>query len=227
MSFGLSVKNDHSYIQIDSDTPRLCALFSGSYAASGSSSVTVTFPSPVQTVEPPCVFIRNSEGQPDVLYSGMYLVGSAGNWTGFRLDTGNVQWRPAGKWFAAVFASRSAATWGLRMWGADGAVIYDSGATPVIVTKATNSWAYQGMVQLAIGSAYYYRSAVIGPIAPDEYFMINPFSRGLLQPQLQVWNRSGVRFNYAENRLQLYSVGVSGWIDIGSPGAVFARLPGT
>lgn len=227
MSFGLHVRNDASYVQIDSDTPRLCALYSGAYAASGSSSVTVTFPSPIKTAEPPCVFIRNSPNQPDVLYFGMTILGGAGNWTGFRLEAGNVTWRPAGKWFVAVFASRSAAAWGLRMWDAAGNVIYDSGAAPVIFTKATNSWSFQGVVNLTIGQAYYHRAEVTGELATDEYFMINPFSRGTMAPQQVVWNQTGVRFNYSENRLQMYSVGFTGWSTLGQPGAVFARLPGT
>lgn len=227
MSFGLSVRNDSSYIQIDSETPRLCALYSGSYAASGSSNVTVNFPAPITTSEPPCIFIRNSPSQPDVLYMGMYVLGSAGNWTGFRIEAANVTWRPAGKWFVAVFASMSSASWGLRMWDANGAVIYDSGATPVIFTKASNSWSYQGQVTLTLGRAYYYRSGLIGGIASDEYFMINPFSRKQLTPQHEVSNTAGVRFNYAENRLQMYVLGTSAWTSMGSPGSVFARLPGT
>lgn len=227
MSFGLIAINDSRYVQVDSDNPRLCALFSGSYAASGSRSVTITFPSPVTTDEPPCVFIRNSPEQPDVLYSGMYLLGAARNWTGFRLDAGNTAWRPVGKWFAATFAPRPTARWGLRMWDGAGNVVYDSGTTPVLVTKATNSWSYQGVVQLTLGSAYYYRAEVTGAIAIDEYFMINPFSRNLLAPQVPVSNVSGARFNYLENRLQLYSIGTTGWLDIGQPGVVFARLPGT
>lgn len=227
MSFGLFVRNNSNYIQIDSDSPRLCALYSGAYAASGSETAVVVFPSPIQTVEPPCIFIQNSAGQPDVLYGNMVITGSAGNWTGFYVQAANVTWRPAGKWFAAVFASRSSSSFGLRMWDANGSIIYDSGATPVVVTKATNAWTFQGVVQLTVGQAYYYRAEFVGAIASDEYFMINPFSRGHLAPSRVTVNRSGVRFNYAENRLQLYSVGSTGFSDIGAPGVVFARLPGT
>lgn len=227
MSFGLLVKNNTNYIQIDSDTPRLCALYSGSYQAVGNQVAVVNFPSPVTTSEPPCIFIRNTESRPDDLYMMMTINGGPGNWTGFSIEAANVTWRPQGKWFVAVFASRSSATWGLRMWAANGAIIYDSGATPIIVTKATNNWSFQGTVQLTIGNAYYYRAEVVGSLASDEYFMINPFSRGILAPSRPQGNQSGVRFNYAENRLQLYSVGTTGWSDNGSPGAVFARLPGT
>lgn len=184
MTYGLTVQNNDNYIQIDSDTPRLCAMCNGSYAASGSSAVTITFPKPIKTTEPPCIFIRNAN-QGSVLYNGMYILGSPGNWTGFQLSAGNVNWRPSGKWFAAVFASQSSALWGLRMWDAAGVIIYDSGLPPVLVTKATNAWSYQGAVQLDIGRAYYYLSAAVGALATDEYFMINPFSRGCWPPSKQ------------------------------------------
>ena len=227
MSFGLLVRNNDNYVQIDSESPRLCALYSGTYQATSSDTATVVFPSPITTTEPPCIFVRNTETRPDDLYRLMLITGAPNNWTGFTISAANVTWRPAGKWFAAVFASKSNASWGLRMWGADGSVIYDSGATPVTVTKATNSWSFQGSIQLAIGNAYYYRAEAVGPLVSDEYFMINPFSRGILAPQRATWNQSGIRFNYSENRLQLYSVGTTGWIDPGMPGVIFARLPGT
>lgn len=227
MTFGLRVSNDSNYIQIDSELPRLCAVYSGTYAASGHYGIEVVFPSPISTAEPPCIFIQNSPAQPGVLYSAMVIRGAPGAWTGFYLESGNVTWRPQGKWFAAVFASISAATWGLRMWDGSGNVIYDSGATPIIFTKSTNSWAYVGTIQLAIGNAYYYRAATTGPMASDEYFMINPFSRGTLAPQQTSWNPSGVQFDYSDNSLFMYSIGFTGWIDPGAPGAVFARLPGT
>lgn len=227
MSFGLRVNNNENYIQIDSDKPRLCAIYSGSYQAIGNHIAVVVFPAPITTTEPPCIFIRNSETRPDDLYMVMTVTGGPGNWTGFSIEAASVSWRPTGKWFASVFASKSTATWGLRMWDSSGTIIYDSGATPVTVTKATNSWSFEGTVSLTIGNAYYYRAAVLGSIASDEYFMLNPFSRGILAPSRPRGNSGGVRFNYAEGRLQLYSVGTTGWSDNGQPGVVFARLPGT
>lgn len=227
MSYGLSVKNDASYVQIDSDNPRLCALYSGTYAASGHYGVEVVFPAPIVTAEPPCIFIQNSRTQPEVLYGVMSVRGSAGAWTGFYLEAANVTWRPQGKWFAAVFASLSSADWGLRMWSADGSVIYDSGSTPVIVTKATNYMAFVAVVKITLGNAYYYTTGDLGALAPDEYFMINPFSRGIQAPDNSNWNPCAVQWDYSTNSLSMYSVGTTGWTDPGGPGSVFARLPGT
>lgn len=228
MNFGLQVVNDGNYTQIDSDQPRLCALYSGAYQASGSSSVSVSFPAAITTPEPPCVFIRNSEARPNDVYTGMTISGGPGNWTGFSITSLNVDFRPAGKWFAAVFASISKADYGLRMWNASGVLIFDSGAAPVIFTRANNSWSYQGQVVLnATAQAYYWANGSVAPMQSDEYFMINPFSRGILQKHIN-WMGSGVRFNYSANRLQVFGISaISAWTNIGAPGAVFARLPGT
>ena len=231
MSFGLTVSNDNSFIQIDSQTPRLCSVYNGTYAATGDRVARVTFPAPIATEEPPCIFIRNSPDRANELYDGMTISGSAGNWTGFSISANNINWRPAGKWFAAVFASRAAAQYGLRMWSEKGSLVYDSGAAPVIMTRASHSWAYAGSTQHPpLGNAYYWVNGAVGPLKEDEYFMINPFSRGQLSPSLAVWNVAGVRFDYGANRMQLFIItnrpgGV--WIDIGQPSAVFARLPGT
>ena len=228
MSFGLRVLNDSDYLQIDSDLPRLCALYNGTYAASGSDSATITFPNPITTVEPPCVFIRNSPSQPNVLYRETRINGSSGNWRGFTIKASNVTYRPAGKWFVAIFGSIITNTsFGLRLFDESGSIIYDSGATPVIVTKASNTWSYVGTTQIGAANAYYYRSGAIGAIEEDEYYMINPLSRGVLAPGQQLSNWFGTRFNYSINRLEGYSVGFTGWTDIGDMATVFARLPGT
>jgi hypothetical protein len=230
MSYGLTAINGSNYVQIDSETPRLCSLYNGTYQATSDHYARVYFPAPITTSEPPCIFIRNDPSRPNDLYYKMTLYGSPGNWTGFEVMAANVTFRPLGKWFAAVFASVAKNSYGLRIWNAGGGLCYDSGAIPVIVTRANHSWAYAGSAQLPdYGAQYYWQNGSVGALASDEYFMINPFSRGLLRPQNNGWINLGVRFNYNENRLQLYCValGAGPWTDNGQPAAVFARLPGT
>ena len=229
MTFGLSVANDERYIQIDSEMPRLCAVYSGSYAANSNSNAYVNFPAPITTQEPPCIFMQNTPARPDDLYAGLVITGGAGNWTGFVLSTRNINDRPYGKWFAAVFASLSKAQYGLRMWGEDGSVIYDSGTVPVLFSRASHSWSFQGRVIInPIANGYYWKSLLVGQLLSDEYFMINPFSRGLITPSHINWTPIGVRFNYNESCLQVFGVTALGaWTDIGNMAAVYARLPGT
>lgn len=229
MSYGLSVTNDSSYLQIDSDNPRLCALYKGTYS-SGSNTSIITFPDAIKTAEPPCVFLQNSSSRNDDLYDQMYMTGSPGNWTGFVLRANNINMRPMGKWFAAVFASLASSKYGLRLWNSAGGLLFDSGATPIIFTKANHNWIYQGVVQFpTIGAGYYYANALVAPLAADEYFMMNPYSRGAVDTAGDFLPR-GVRFNYSTRRLEMYIVTndpAGPWADQGQPGAIFARLPGS
>lgn len=229
MSYGLSVINDSSYLQIDSDNPRLCALYKGTYT-SGSNTAVITFPAAITTAEPPCIFLQNSSARNDDLYDQMYMTGSAGNWTGFVLRANNINMRPTGKWFAAVFASLATGNqYGLRIWNESGTILFDSGATPIIFTKANHNWTYQGVVQFpSLGAAYFYANSLVAPLASDEYFMMNPYSRGVVGTQPNFFPR-GVRFNYSTNRLEMYIVasGAGPWTDQGQPGAIYARLPGS
>lgn len=231
MTYGLKAINGSDYIQIDSDSPRLCAVYSGTYQAVGNRVATVLFPSPIRTTEPPCIFIRNSPTRPNDLYDGMTITGGVGNWTGFRITANNVNWRPSGKWFAAVFSARAEDDYGMRLWDESGKILYDSGTVPVIFTRANPVWSYQGRVTFPdYGSAQYYRNgAPSSALAEDEYFMINPLSRGVLSASLG-WDRMGVRFGYTTGFLEMYIVTINpagAWIDQGMPSAVFARLPGT
>lgn len=232
MSYGLSVTNDSNYLQIDSDTPRLSAIYNGTYLAVGSRVAAITFPSPITTQEPPCIFIRNIQSKPDDAYTEMPMTGGPGNWTGFQIWAGNINSRPEGKWFAAIFGSVAQSQYGMRLWGSAGEIIYDSGSTPVIVTKANQTWTYAGFIQApTLGGSHLYNNGVVGPLASDEYFMMNPFSRGLLQPQVINWTQAAARYDWSAQRLQIYAItnrpsgGV--WLDIGQPAAIYARLPGT
>lgn len=232
MSYGLKVVNDDSYIQIDSDTPRLCAIHSGTYQAVDSRVAVVNFPTPITTIEPPCIFIQNSSTQPDYVYDGAYLKGSSGNWTGFELSVANVTWRPTGKWFCAVFASQAQDDFGMRLWSAEGKVIFDSGTTPVVVTRATNVLDYRGYYNYeTLGSVVWYsfNFGSSSPMLSDEYFMINPFSRDVPYRDAIVFN-TGIKWDWGANELRFYTftnIPGAGWTDRGGPGAVFARLPGT
>lgn len=230
MTYGLKVINDDAYIQIDSDTPRLCAIHNGTYRAVNSRIAYVVFPTPVTTQEPPCIFIQNSIHQGDYVYDDVVLSGSAGHWTGFQLSVNNVEWRPAGKWFCAVFASQAQEDYGMRLWSENGNIIFDSGTTPVVVTRAGNVLVYRGFYNYpTLGSVVWFSFSISNaPLKDDEYFMVNPFSKPVpnrINPQT-----TGVKWDYASNELRFYTfsnIPGSGYIDRGGPGAVFARLPGT
>lgn len=221
MGFGLVARNDAQYVQIDAEAPRLCRVYSGDYAAVGSYVATVTFPAPITTAEPPCIFIRPSTTSSTELYRRLMISGSPGNWTGFSIESSNVTYRPAGKWFAAVFAVLSSTGFGLRVFDAAAQLVYDSGSAPVIVTKVSASWAYAGSKPLTMGSAFYWRT----PAAADEgeYLMMNPFSR-VLQAPAAVASTCGIRIAYGEGYTEIYALNSNVWTNLGHLPAVFARL---
>lgn len=222
-SYGFLAINDDGYVQIDAETPRLSVLSSGAYQGT-SKEVTVSFPQAITTQEPPCVFIRPSTTTGTELYYAMSLLGTAGNWTGFRISTGNVNFLPSGKWFAAVFAPTAAATYGMRIWDGAGSRVYDSGAPPAVVTNVVQSWTYAGAVGGTLAGHYYWRSPY--DVGEDEYVMINPFTLPALSASSPAASPTAIRLNYVNKYAEIYQQGPSGTVftNKGNVPAVFARL---
>jgi hypothetical protein len=225
-SYGFLAVNDSGYVQIDAAKPRLSVLSSCTYQGS-SMTVTVNFPQVITTAEPPCVFIRPSTKTGTELYYNMLILGSAGNWTGFRITTRNVSYYPSGKWFAAAFAPAAAGaadTYGVRMWDETSARVYDSSAAPAVVTNVVQSWTYVGTVSGTLAGNYYWRAAYA--VGDDEYVMINPFTLPALSATSPDASPTSVSLNYAGNYVELYQQGPSGTVftNKGNVPAVFARL---
>ena len=221
MSFGFKSINDDLYVQIDSEYPRLACIYSGDYAAVGSYVVTVTFPRPVTTLEPPCIFIRPTTTSSRELYRDLIVNGSVGNWTGFTIRSSNVTFRPSGKWFAAVFGVTSSADFGLRLFDENSKPVFDSNSPAIIVTKVSPYWTYAGIVSLEVSNAYYWRTPVSAE--EGEYIMINPFSRPLPSPTT-VGSTCGLRVGYNGAPTEIYALNLNVWTDIGYIPAVLARL---
>ncbi|RBB97561.1 hypothetical protein C3E97_028000, partial [Pseudomonas sp. MWU12-2115] len=88
MNFGFQSINDNSFVQIDSEAPRLCLLTKGAY--SGVSSATGVFARAVTSVDPPLVFIRPDQTGAIQVPISVWFTGGAGNWTGFTIKASNV-----------------------------------------------------------------------------------------------------------------------------------------
>lgn len=222
-SYGFLAINDAGYVQIDADKPRLSVLSSGTYQGT-SMTVTVSFPSPITTQEPPCVFIRPSTSIGTELYYAMSILGNPGGWTGFSISTRNVAYLPSGKWFAAAFAPTASATYGLRIWDGGAACVYDSGAAPAVVTNVVQSWAYVGAVSGTLAGHYYWRASY--SVAEDEYVMINPFTLPALSATSPAASPTAISLNYAQQYAEIYQQGPGGTVftNKGNVPAVFARL---
>ncbi|WP_455923261.1 hypothetical protein [Pseudomonas putida] len=221
MAFGFKSVNDSSYVQIDSDLPRLCMLEKGTYSST-SYVVNVSFVKPVTTVEPPMVFIRPATTTDGTqLYRSTTLLGSSGNWTGFQIICVNVNYSPAGSWFVAAFASRGTDTFGMRIFDASGAVIYDTGAAAVVVTNVLSTWTYAGKVGTPTGASYYQWTAGRA-LAANEYYMMNVFSLGVQDSGNG--STCAVSMDYTNNKTCMWANGFSAWIDQGHRPVMFAKL---
>jgi hypothetical protein len=220
MSYGLIAINEDSYVQIDSDSPRLCLMYKGSYGGS-SYVVNITFPAPITTVEPPMIFIRPNAGSRNEMLGQLSINGSSGNWTGFSLHSRNVTFQPTGLWFAAVFATKANSGFGMRLWDDGGTLIYDTGNLPVQVITARADWVYAGTETMTIGvTALWYISR---GLAAGEYMMINNFAQASMAASASgAWTGIGVA--YSENRTYMFQVSVAPWIDEGYKPVLYARL---
>lgn len=219
MSFGFRSINDNSYVQIDADSPRMCLLYKGSYSSS-SYVATVTFPAAITTQEPPLVFLRPGTANSNELYRSMILTGSAGNWTGFTVSSSNINYQPSGDWFAAAFASRGASNFGLRLFGTDGALIYDSGAYSVVVTGVLPTWSYVG--QVTAGASKYYKWVAGRALQANEYFLLNVFSLGVQDSGSG--STCAVSMDYVNNQTCMWANGFTAWTDQGHRPVLFAKL---
>ena len=134
MSYGLQVVNDSGAISLDSEYARLCVFHRGTYSA----GVTVTFQNVVDTQEPPLIFIRPPNNG-SLIQLGVLLEGAAGAWTGATVVSGQVH---SGNIFVGAFSSKPLASYGLRMWDANGKQIFDSGTQAAVFTRALQNWTY-------------------------------------------------------------------------------------
>lgn len=224
MSFGFLSRNDSSYVQIDSDTPRLCFIEKGVYGGA-SFQVTVNFSIPIQSIEPPLVFIRPSMKNTDELYSAQFLNGSAGNWTGFTVQSMSKSSEPTGDWFVAFFGSRANAGYGMRIWDGSANVLYDSGATPVVVTTILATWTYIGKVTRPDYGAFYKWVAGRG-LSAGEYFCLNDFAMGM-QDANSTGSACAISNDYTNNQICMWAFNsISGGpqVSIGHRPVIFAKL---
>ncbi len=217
MSYGFQSINDNSYVQIDSEAPRLCMLTKGSY--SGTTNASGTFARPVTSQDPPLVFIRPDQGVIQVPIS-VWFTGGPGNWTGFTMKASNVTATLSGQYFVAAWASMGTAAYGMRLWGAGGELVYDSGAPAVVVTFAAGNWTYLGDEVLTVGRRYIWSISKL--LGSGEYISINPFAMNCHNGASGGGCAIGV--DYANSRILMYSLATTAWTNQGHRPFLCAKL---
>ncbi|WP_338508732.1 hypothetical protein [Pseudomonas poae] len=191
-TFGLKVISDSGSISLDSEFSRLCTFHKGTY----SSGVSFSFQQTVTTQEPPLVFVRpNNNGS--FIQLGVALIGSAGAWTGATVVGSTSH---SGSIFVAAFASKSTASYGMRLWDATGKLIFDSGMQVVVFTRVAQNWTYTNTTQDVQGFITNWYSIPLN-YGLGDYFMIN----NARMPMMGGNNRqrtTGLRFDFAAGVLR-------------------------
>ncbi|WP_440090154.1 hypothetical protein [Pseudomonas fragariae (ex Marin et al. 2024)] len=218
MSYGVISINDSSYVQIDSETPRLCVLTQGSY--SGVSQADATFPRAITTADPPIIFIRPDQNGIIQVPISIWFTGSSGNWTGFSMRASNVNSTLSGQYFASAWGSMGTAQYGMRIWGPNGELVYDSGAPAVVVTFAAGDWTYAGSEQLTIGKRYLW--SINKSLSAGEYISINSFS--MTCHNAATGGSCAIGVDYAGGKIMLYSLATAAWVDQGHRPFLCAKL---
>lgn len=218
MSYGFQSINDNLFVQIDSDAPRLSLLAKGSYA--GTTDAFVAFPRVVTSVDPPMVFIRPDQTGTIQVPISVWFTGVPGGWTGFAMKASNVNSTLSGLYFVSAWASMGTAIYGLRLWDAAAALVYDSGAPAVIVTGAAGNWAYAGEEVLPVGRRYIW--SIAKALGAGEYISLNPFTMNCHN------NASGggcaLGVDYSGGRIMMYSLATAAWVDQGHRPFLCAKL---
>ncbi len=182
MNFGLSFKNNNDAVVLDSEFARLCVIAHGRYAPTEESNLgsTTWFPRVITSAEPPLVFVRPDSGGAVASLSQMRLIGTSGNWQGFYMRAYSAStMQPNGRYFVAAFAAQAVARFGLRLFGAGGQVLFDSGTACAVFTRSFQNWSYSRSEKTATGSWINYYTVPFS-FPENEYLLINSFGMNLL-----------------------------------------------
>jgi hypothetical protein len=218
MTYGFQSINDNSFVQIDSDAPRLCVLAKGSY--SGTTDAVVAFPRVITSADPPIVFIRPDQTGSIQVPISVWFMGGPGGWTGFAMKASNINSTLSGLYFVSAWASMGTAIYGMRLWDAAGTLVYDSGAPAVVVTFAAGNWTYFGDEVLPVGRRYIW--GISKALVAGEYVSLNPFTMNCHN------NANGggcaIGVDYAAGRIMMYSLATTAWTDQGHRPFLCAKL---
>lgn len=212
MTFGLTVVNDSGVVSIDSEFARLSVIYSGNYTQSAA----VQFNPPITSQEPPLFFLSpNNNG--GVINFGCKIEGSAGNWTGFTVNSSAPS---SGKYFAATFRPIARSGYGLRLWDGSSNLIFDSGCQTAIFTRFQQNWTYEKYTLDDQG--YYVNWYSVPMISSGEYILMNNAGMRMISGNPGGRN-TGMYFDFAASKLWFTTTALNNPFAFSLP-AVLAKL---
>lgn len=185
MSYGLSATNNGGSVVISSDYKTLVFSERGNFQilsrySDGEGYGTVTFVKPIQTQEPPQIFVRCIAASHNNLSFYTRVLGGPGNWTGFSVVRaalgGGVVQNFNLEYVACKYSDKkSVDEYGLEIYDAQERVVYTSSDRVVRYGKFTKSWTYVPP-QVAYGRVAVFNSNL--PLAHDDFISISSVDRG-------------------------------------------------
>lgn len=183
MAFGFRITNDSHILQVDDAYP---VMQLGEFGA-GYANTAIYFSRPYTTSEPPWLFLRGGGG---AYLMGLRFIGGAGHWAGFRLHAcwdarhnHGLAGRDAGYWQFMVgewAVRRSDENYGMRVWDANGKLIYDAGVRFIKMAYQFQAWQYAGRSSEKTWLYYTHRLSLPAAASladPDNYLLVNPLMR--------------------------------------------------
>lgn len=144
---------------------------------------TATFTTPVLTIAPPKVFARLVSSRHSSMTIYTALIGSPGNWTGFRIYAaargGGILPLYVVDWVCCKnFDRPTTADYGFALYDENGVEIFSSDKKLVKYSKFTKSWT---VARTLSGSLFYYTWTPTDIlISPDDYIDITSINRGMV-----------------------------------------------
>lgn len=174
MTFGLQFTNPSGTVILDSQYARLCVICSGRYAPTQENNLgsVTSFPNVITTQEPPLIFIRPDNTTVSAGFGTCKVYGSPGSWTGFYIRAYGSVYQPTGKYFAAAFRAQPLGSFGMRLFGADSSLLFDSATPAAQFTRAAQNWTFVKSVALSQNAyANYYSTPFT--FDANEYQLMN------------------------------------------------------
>lgn len=177
MSFGFFALGNTGQVQVNDTQTTLAMLHKGSFTRSGS-SISVTYPSPVQTQAAPVVFVRPNG---PMMLTNFNHRGSRGAWTGFTCVLGSGWSGSASPVSTANWAvcaldyyPGSGANYGLVVNDSQGRRVFDTGFRTARFVSGSQTWQEISAVPGAGGSSTF-RYRLPWNFPTSTYFMISGF----------------------------------------------------
>ncbi|MFK3605919.1 hypothetical protein [Pseudomonas sp. AP19] len=197
MSFGLLFTNTSDVVTLDSEYSRLVILY---YARFGEGGVKgAVFKAPITSQEPPLIFAKPDGNG---VFQWVRLLGGPGNWTGFL----NESTTTVGTYFLAVYESTPTASFGMRLWGGDNKLLFDSGTPCAQITRFITSWNLISYVNPSPG-LWIYTWNTDAPLSAGDYMLINNIAFDI--PCNSTYGKLSCSWNYQSNKVsaQVQNIG--------------------